>query len=240
MFSGISRLLSQGPLFRQLLGFVGLGSVQQIINMITGNPIPIPVSNTSIPIQISEQDLTKVLLLSGMGTDTSDGTIKLQDSWKNNPNRDMNALNVLDVQFDLNKLVPLFSKMRDSMERISKHIGENGSSSFSTPMWDPNNVNGSSTIVLHNLGGCSMGKDRDHGVVDSFGKVYKGNGTSLTDSYPDLYVVDGAVVPTSLGVNSSLTISALAFRIAENIAGSANLPVEPALISGRKTIYFPK
>ena len=67
--------------------------------MITQNPhclflFQIP----SLPVQISEQDLIKVLLLlSGMGTDTSDGTIKLQDSWKNNPNRDMNALNVLDV-----------------------------------------------------------------------------------------------------------------------------------------------
>ena len=172
MFSGISRLLSQGSLFRQLLRLAGSGSVQQIISMITGNPIPIPVPNTFIPVQISEQDLTKVLLLSGMGTDTSDGTIKLQDSWKNNPNRDMNALNLLDVQFDFNKLVPLFSKMRNSMERITTHVGENGASSFSTPLWDPNHPNEISTVVLHNLGGCSMGKDRDHGVVDSFGKVY--------------------------------------------------------------------
>ena len=37
------------------------------------------------------------------------------------------------------------------MERIAKHVGENGSSSFSTPLWDPNDINGNSTIVLHNL-----------------------------------------------------------------------------------------
>jgi choline dehydrogenase-like flavoprotein len=239
MFSGISRLLSQGSLLRQLLGFVGLGSIQQIISMITQNPLPIPVSNTSLPVQISEQDLTNVLLLSGMGTDTSDGTIKLQDLWKNDPNRDMNALNVLDVDFDLNKLAPLFTKMRNSMERVSKHVGENGASSFSTPLWDPSNVNGSSTIVLHNLGGCSMGKDRNHGVVDSFGRIYKGNGATLTETYPEFYVVDGGIVPTSLGVNSSLTISALAFRIAESIVGSSNLPVEPVII-GTKTMYFPR
>jgi len=243
MFSGISRLLSQGPLFRQLLGFAGLGSVQQVISVITGNPIPIPVSNTTLPVQISEQDLTKVLLLSGMGTDTSDGTIKLQDLWKNNPNRKMDVLNVLDVGLDLNKLVPLFSKMRTSMQRISEQVGENGASSFSTPLWDPNNTNGSSTIVLHNLGGCSMGKDRDHGVVDSLGRVYKGDGTSLTDPYTGFYMVDGAIVPTALGVNSSLTISALAFRIADQNQeiGFANLPVEEVPINRTgKIIYFPK
>ena len=239
MFSGISRFLSQGALFRQLLGFVGLGSVQQIINMITQSPLSIPVGNTSLPIQISEQDLNNVLLLSGMGTDTSDGTIKLQDQWKNNPNRDMTALNVLDVNFDMNKLVPLFNKMRDSMKRISKHVGEKGGLSFTTPLWDPNNINSNATIVLHNLGGCSMGKDRNNGVVDNFGRVYKGNGATLTETYPEFYVVDGGIVPTALGVNSSLTISALAFRIAENIVSLTNLPVEEATV-GAKTMYFSK
>ena len=38
MFSGISRLISQGNSFRSLLAFVGTGSTQSIINMITQNP----------------------------------------------------------------------------------------------------------------------------------------------------------------------------------------------------------
>jgi choline dehydrogenase-like flavoprotein len=77
------------------------------------------------------------------------------------------------------------------------------------------------------------------GVVDSFGQVYKGNGATLTETYPDFYIVDGGIVPSSLGVNSSLTISVLAFRIAENMVSLSNLPVETVVI-GAKTIYFPK
>jgi hypothetical protein len=239
MFSGVSKLLSRSSSFRGLLGFVGSGSVQPIINMITQNPPGVPLGNTSLPVQISEDDLTNTLLLSGMGTDTSDGIVKLQDSWKNNPNRDMSALNVLNVDFDPNKLVPLFTKMRNTMEKIAKHLGKGGSASFSTPLWDPADANGSLTIVLHNLGGCSMGKDRNNGVVNSFGQVYKGDSAVPTETYLDFYVVDGGIVPTSIGVNSSLTISALAFRMAEKIATSPNyLPVESATV-GTKTIYFP-
>jgi choline dehydrogenase-like flavoprotein len=85
-----------------------------------------------------------------------------------------------------------------------------------------------------------MGKDRANGVVDNFGQVYKGDAATPTETYLDFYVVDGGIVPTSIGVNSSLTISALAFRIAEKIATSPNyLPVESATVE-TKTIYFPK
>ena len=236
MFAGVSQFLSQSSLFRNLLGWAGTGKVQKIINMITQNPSNVSL-NIPLPIQISEQDLSKTLLLSGMGTDTSDGTIKLQDEWKNDPNRDMTALNAVNVDFDMNKLVPLFSKMRHSMERIAKEIGENGLDSFSTPLWNPSNMSENLTVVLHNLGGCSMGKDRSTGVVNTNGQVYNGSGATLTEPYMDFYVVDGGIVPTSLGVNSSLTIAALAFRIAEQIAGSANLPVEEATVNSKK-VYF--
>jgi choline dehydrogenase-like flavoprotein len=73
----------------------------------------------------------------------------------------------------------------------------------------------------HPLGGCRMADSPDLGAVDSTGAVY---------GYEGLYCIDGSIVPTSLGVNPSLTISALTERCAERLvarAGDFGLPVGP-------------
>ncbi len=66
-------------------------------------------------------------------------------------------------------------------------------------------------ITPHPLGGCRMGIDRDHGVVDHRGEVF---------GYPGLYVIDGAVVPRAIGINPSRTIAAIAERNAGLIGGT--------------------
>jgi len=53
-----------------------------------------------------------------------------------------------------------------------------------------------------------MGESPDKGVVDFKGEVF---------GYPNLFVADGSVVPANLGVNPSLTITALAEYIMEQI-----------------------
>ena len=65
-----------------------------------------------------------------------------------------------------------------------------------------------SLITLHPLGGCRMGGSAADGVVDHLGRVF---------GYPNLYVVDGSIVPGSIGRNPSHTIAALAERIAAHV-----------------------
>ena len=55
--------------------------------------------------------------------------------------------------------------------------------------------------TAHILGGCRIGATPEEGVVDLQGQVF---------GHPGLYVVDGSVIPVSLGVNPSLTITAVA------------------------------
>jgi choline dehydrogenase-like flavoprotein len=69
-------------------------------------------------------------------------------------------------------------------------------------------------VTAHPLGGCPMGEDGSHGVVDHFGKVFRDDTQAVHDG---LYVADGSIIRSALEVNPFLTISALTERIVENI-----------------------
>ncbi len=70
-------------------------------------------------------------------------------------------------------------------------------------------------ITAHILGGCPIGPDAEQGVVGPDGQVH---------GYPGLYVVDGSVVPANLGVNPSLTITALAEYLMSHIPPKRSVP----------------
>jgi cholesterol oxidase len=65
--------------------------------------------------------------------------------------------------------------------------------------------------TAHILGGCCMGTSADTGVVGINGEIF---------GYPNLFVADGSVVPANLGVNPSLTITALSEFIMSQIPAS--------------------
>ncbi|MFV0460360.1 MAG: GMC oxidoreductase [Actinomycetales bacterium] len=59
-------------------------------------------------------------------------------------------------------------------------------------------------MTAHFLGGCSVGASAADGVLDAYHRVH---------GHPGISVVDGAAVSANLGVNPSLTITALAERV---------------------------
>ncbi|HSR99346.1 MAG TPA: GMC family oxidoreductase N-terminal domain-containing protein [Kofleriaceae bacterium] len=65
-------------------------------------------------------------------------------------------------------------------------------------------------LTAHPLGGCICGDDAATGVVNERAQLFRV--AAGDDAYPDLYVMDGSIVPSPLGVNPLLTISALSER----------------------------
>jgi choline dehydrogenase-like flavoprotein len=59
-------------------------------------------------------------------------------------------------------------------------------------------------ITFHPLGSCRIAAEPKDGVVDPWGQTYE---------LPNVFLADGSVVPSSIGVNSQLTVMAMATRI---------------------------
>jgi cholesterol oxidase len=57
--------------------------------------------------------------------------------------------------------------------------------------------------TAHIMGGCPMGDSPETGVVDPYHRVY---------GHPGLSICDGSVITANLGVNPSLTITAMTER----------------------------
>lgn len=76
-------------------------------------------------------------------------------------------------------------------------------------------------LTVHPLGGCPMGESVEDGVVDDRGRVFDadaGEGGGTARVHEGLVVLDGSVVPASLGANPALTIAAVAQRAAGLLA----------------------
>jgi cholesterol oxidase len=123
---------------------------------------------------------------------------------------------------------------------LSKLVTASGGSYVKNPL--AGTVMGHQPATAHPLGGCGMGRDRGDGVVDHKCRVFSGaSGAGDTAVHEGLYVIDGAVIPRSLGVNPLLTITALAERAMLHFAQDRGLryttaPVTEAPVTDQTTV----
>lgn len=69
--------------------------------------------------------------------------------------------------------------------------------------------------TAHILGGCAIADSPERGVIDQHHQVF---------GHENLYVVDGSMVPSNLGVNPSLTITAMAERAMSKVPRRSDNP----------------
>jgi len=119
---------------------------------------------------------------------------------------------------------PVFRRADESLRRATTALG---GTHVRNPVWAPPFPG--DLVTVHPLGGCVMGEDAAHGVVNHKGQVF--SGARGTDVYANLYVSDGAVIPRSLGVNPLLTISAVAERCCALLASDRGWSIDYTLPS---------
>jgi cholesterol oxidase len=121
-----------------------------------------------------------------MGTDAADGRLQLNQGW-------------LDINWSHRNSRQMFREMEDALKKLSQALDGKYLTSILWK-WPARKL-----LTAHPLGGCCMGDNERNSVVNHCGEVW---------GYPGLYVADGSIIPSALSVNPSLTISALAERVA--------------------------
>jgi cholesterol oxidase len=103
---------------------------------------------------------------------------------------------------------PVYARLDSILTAV---VTESGGQYVKNPL--AGTVMGHQPATAHPLGGAGMGRDRSDGAINHKGQVFDGAaGRGTTDVHAGLYVIDGSVMPRSLGVNPLLTITALAER----------------------------
>ncbi len=134
---------------------------------------------------------SSTLPLLAMGRDVPDGRATLD------------ARGALDIDWAERGSDGYFAVVRDTARRLAEALG---GTLRDDPIWIMHRL-----ITVHPLGGAPMGRDVREGVVDSYGEVF---------GHPGLFVADGSIMPGPVGANPSLTIAAMADRIATRMLGA--------------------
>ena len=106
---------------------------------------------------------------------------------------------------------PTYLKIANDVTReYAKLAGGKPLSSFTESI-------GNKATTAHILGGCPMGTSAEDSVIDTAHQVH---------GYPGLFVVDGSSIPANIGVNPSLTITAVS---GHNVCGSLKYRCDPGI-----------
>lgn len=126
---------------------------------------------------------------------------------------------------------PVYARL-DKM--LSTLVGKAGGRYVKNPL--SGSLMGHQPATAHPLGGCSMGCDRSQGVVNHKCEVFDARaGAGSTDVLAGLYVVDGSIMPRSLGANPLLTVTALAERAMIHLASDFGLSFDTAPRPGSRS-----
>jgi choline dehydrogenase-like flavoprotein len=157
---------------------------------------------------------TQLLGLAVLGLDGSPGSISVaprDDEFRLSP-----AFGITAIDYGLD---PVTRKLYDDARRVVGRLVRRMGGEFVDLVLNPSPNYDETAFFAHPLGTARMADSPSAGVADADGEVF---------GHPGLYVADGAAVPTALAVNPSLTIAALAERVAARLVRKlGRVPARP-------------
>lgn len=173
------------------------------------------------PAAIDTRRMRHTLPLAMIGHDDAQGRLLLVDAFKPHASGAspderprLAADSALTVQWPSLRTDPRFDRQIEELKAMCASAGTGGTV-LPNPIWKlplPGVKNRGPLMIAHPLGGCRMGRDRRDGVVNHKGQVFDASQPGLQAVHEGLVVLDGAMIPSSLGINPSLTIATLSER----------------------------
>ncbi|NIQ37020.1 MAG: GMC family oxidoreductase [Proteobacteria bacterium] len=154
--------------------------------------------------------LNHSMLYLGMAHDGADGVIAL------------NSRGGVRIDWETGPSKPIFQRISEEMKRLT---AAQGGTYIRNPRWTP--FFGRNVVTVHPLGGCVMGRNAGESVVDHRGRVFDPSQADPEAVHDGLFVFDGSVIPTSLGVNPLFTICALSERMTELLIADGSVDKAP-------------
>lgn len=160
-----------------------------------------------------EERSARMMAIAGMGRDEANATFRLGTG------AGETTLRVSKPGGATFASDPIYTPMRATLSRLAGKLGDPATAEFIHPLLNPagTSLKADAIATSHPLGGCIMAENAGAGTVNASGQPFNAGSGNPTSVYPGLYVADGSIVPSALGVNPSLTIAALALRIADRI-----------------------
>lgn len=189
------------------------------------------ITNADEPFASASERLKDFFAFSCMGVDKSNGQLSLNTTWESMEEKD-DLGEKLQLKWDPIENKDVFDKIMAGVKTIAKEIDQIDDSDIIPVGWDQENPRDSQLVLLHPIGGCPMGFDVSDGVVNNFGEVFKSSNNGGNEVFPNFLVIDGSIIPSSPGVNPSLTIAAISIRCMEHLTQKmgSNTKIEKLLV----------
>jgi choline dehydrogenase-like flavoprotein/pimeloyl-ACP methyl ester carboxylesterase len=179
-------------------------------------------SNEADPCGVNPEALKKTQVFGLMGDDGAAGTLALVSGCSDDSPD--GAIRVHWSSLRTNDGTTIFDKQVDVLREMVRDAGQGGVV-LPNPIWRllPQELESivdiprGPALTVHPLGGCTMGSDARYGVVDHCGRVFipdfiRDWRVVHDETYENLVVLDGSIIPCALGINPALTIAAVALR----------------------------